>query len=243
MKSTDIFQTTPLSGEDVMERVSAQLARPANHCLIGMIVTQGMAALIALLFAAADTENALPALLGLDFVFGLIALGCLIGFLVCRSREKRAPEHLIFRRYGGAEGVAEIINASYGQVTYEDKKHQFRLAPTYIMRPGDLTTFMPTSHMLLACKEDRRAAAAVALLISPLIGALMNENKPSGLFLAAYNCYGDRVDYRFSNELFGGSEEIDRIVNMVQYCAPQCAVGDSPVTRAYLAQNMIMPPM
>ena len=242
MRKKEIEQMTPLSGADVIERVRIELSAKTNGCLIGILVMLSLMTLInyAVIFAG-DPEPA--ALVTCCILFGLVAFGFWIGYLVDRSREKKAAQHMIFRRYGGADSVAAVINAANGYVAYEDKKHQFRLTPTYIMAPGRYTTFMPTSHMLLACKEDRRAAAVMMMLLSPVIGMLMSDNKPTGLYLAAYNCYGDRVDYRFLNELTGGSAEIDRIVGMIQYYAPQCAVGDNMQTRAYLAMNTRMPPM
>lgn len=242
MAKKELQQMSPLNGADMIERIRGQLESKTNACLIAILVTLLFPMIITFsIIASGSSESSI--VIGFSVMFGLIAFCIWIGFLICRSREKKAEEHLIFRRYGGADNVAAIINAAGGNVIYEDKKHQFRLTPTYIMAPGDYTTFMPTSYMLLACKEDRRAAFAVALLVSPLLGAAMSSGKPSGLFLSAYNCFGDRTDYRFRNELTGGSAEIDKIVNMIQYYAPQCAVGDSPQTRNYLAVNTRMPPM
>jgi len=245
MKNKEIIQTTPLSGADVMERVEGSLAGKGNAYLISALIMLGIPFVLMVVFLlnGMDRSDVFNIHLVFMILFGPVWLILMIAFLRGRSDEKKVPSHLIFRRYGGPAGVAAVINAANYQIVYEDKHHQFRLTPTYIMKPGDYSTFMPLSHIRLACKEDRRSAAVLALFVSPLLAAAVSKGKTSGLFLSAYNCYGDQNDYRFTNELTGGSAEIDRIIQMIPGYAPHCAIGDSPDTRAYLAMNTIMPPM
>lgn len=232
---------SPLNAADVVERVRGVAAAAANNCLLGSMIAMILPTMITCVGILANdgTGDFLPALAVFDIFGAFIALPLLIAFFVYRNRERHAENHMIFKRYGGPQTVANIINAANHQQVYRDK--YFLFTPTYIMKPNDYTTFMPTSCMLLACKEDRRGQAMTMLLTGPLIAAAIYGNKPAGLFLAAYNCYGDRVDYAFGGRTDGS--QIDLLVNMIQPYAPQCAIGDSPLTRAYLAQNTRIPPM
>jgi len=232
----DISQ--PLSAADVLENVTKFYSKKTNNILIGLIVLQCFCGLIILpsaLSSAEDRVTGQAVVMGISVFAGIIVLILLPVLLVRRHRERHPERHQVFLRYGGAEGVAAAFNEAYGRVEYADKR--FMLTPTFIMKPGDFTTFIPNKYLLLVCKEDRRGQAAMILLVGALFASAMYGNKPSGLFLSAYNCFGDRVDYQFS----GKAAQVDYIVNLVQPFAPQCAIGDSPQTRAYLAQNIRKP--
>ncbi len=231
----DISQ--PISAADVLENVTRFYSKKTNGILIGLIVMQCFLALIVFpcLFSDVDKSEKEAMVFGFGIMFAISVLILLIVLLVRRLRERHPERHLVFQRYGGPAGVAATYNEAYGRVEYADKR--FILTPTFIMKPDDFTTFIPNRCLLLVCKEDRRGQAAMALLFGALITTAIYSNKPAGLFLTAYNCYGDHVDYQFS----GKPAQVDYIVNLVQPFAPQCAIGDSPQTRAYLAQNIRKP--
>ncbi|MBQ8922878.1 MAG: hypothetical protein IJ060_12125 [Oscillospiraceae bacterium] len=231
----DISQ--PLSAADVLENVTRFYSKKTNGVLIGLIVMQCFLAIIvyAALLSGMDKVGAEALVYGFSIMFGILGLILLIAAFVKSRKEKHPEKHLVFQRYGGAEGVAATFNEAYGRVEYADKR--FMLTPTFIMKPGDFTTFIPNKCLLLVCKEDRRGQAAMAMLLGALLASAIYSNKPTGLFLTAYNCYGDHIDYQFT----GKPAQVDYIVNLVQPFAPQCAIGDSPQTRAYLAQNIRKP--
>ncbi|MBR3269320.1 MAG: hypothetical protein IKI58_11445 [Oscillospiraceae bacterium] len=229
----------PLSGADVLENVTHFFAKKTNACLIWMIVllSLNLCIILAGLFSGMDSDSAAVMCICFSVLFGIIVFCVMIAALVARRRESKSDQHTVFRRYGGPQGVAAAVNAAYGQVVFSNK--YFMLTPTFIMKPNDFTTFIPNTHLLLACKEDRRGQIAATLFLGVLFSIAIYGNKPAGLFLSAYTCYGDQVDYLFK----GKSAQVDYVCRMIQPYAPQCAIGDSPETRLYLATHKIMPPV